>query len=319
MNDLNIKLYKKVYLIRATEEKIRKHYHEDEMKTPVHLYVGGEAIASGVCEALRKEDQVFTSYRSHGVYLAKTGETDMFFGEMMGKQSGVAHGKAGSMHLSAPDYGYLGASAIVASNISPAVGTAFANKYLKNDKIAVTFFGDGAVDEGAFWESLNLASLWQLPVIFVCEDNDLAIHVSTKQRHGYQSINEIVSKFNIYSDYVTSTDPEVIFQATNKAIENYRNKQQPAFLRFQYYRYYEHVGMNHDFQAGYRSEEDYKKWLKIDPVTLQRNKLIDFGSSEEELKEIEAEIDRRIESSFEKAKKASFPDPAEIFQDVYAD
>ncbi len=169
---LNLDLYKKLYLARRAEKKIREHYMEDEMKTPMHMSMGEEAIAVGVCHALKAEDQVFATYRSHAIYLAKTQKIDDFFAEMYGKDTALLKGKGGSMHMCAPESGFMGTSAIVASIIPVAVGVAFANKQMGNDKLATVFFGDGATDEGAFWESLNVACLMKLPILFVCEDND---------------------------------------------------------------------------------------------------------------------------------------------------
>ena len=157
MKELNLELYKKVYLIRSVEDAICKNYIDDHMKTPMHMSMGGEAIASGICHALSPQDQVLGSYRSHALYLAKVGETEEFFAEMYGKKTGMVQGKGGSMHLIAPDEGLISTSAIVGTGIPVGVGAAFANKTHKNGKITVVFFGDGAIDEGVFWESVNAA------------------------------------------------------------------------------------------------------------------------------------------------------------------
>lgn len=315
---LNVELYKKEYLIRKTEEKIREHYMEDEMKTPVHLSIGEEAIAAGVCQALNVGDQIFGTYRSHGIYLAKTGETDRFFAELYGKQTGIAKGKAGSMHISALESNFLGASAVVATTIPVAVGASFANKRKNNGKLVAVFFGDGALDEGAFWESLNFACLKALPILFVCEDNELAIHSPTSDRQGYKSISDIVSKFECNVFEKETTDPEVIYGLTCNAIQLQKNTHKPCFLHLKYYRYIEHVGINQDFKFGYRSEEEFKRWYKVDPVRLQRRKLLENAYSEEALQELEREIDKQIDISIKSAKKAPFPEGSELFKEVYA-
>lgn len=315
---LNLELYKKVYLIRKAEEKIREHYMEDEMKTPVHLSIGEEAIAAGVCQALNAEDQIFGTYRSHGIYLAKTGETDKFFAELYGKETGMAKGKAGSMHLSALASNFLGTSAVVATTIPVAVGASFVNKQKNNGKLVVVFFGDGALDEGAFWESLNFSCLKELPIIFVCEDNKLAIHSPTSDRHGYKSIGDIVSKFKCNVFREETTDPQVIYKLTCNAIQLQRNNHKPCFLHIKYYRYLEHVGINQDFKFGYRSEKEFKRWYKVDPVNLQRKKLLENAYSEKEIKELEKKIDKQIDNSVKLAQKAPFPDCSEIFKGVYA-
>ena len=317
MREINLALYKKVYLIRKAEEKIREHYYEDEMKTPMHMSMGEEAIAVGVCRALKAEDQIFGTYRSHAIYLAKTGDIDNFFAEMYGKDTSLQKGKGGSMHLCAPESGFMGTSAIVGSIIPVAVGAAFANKQKNNGKLVAVFFGDGATDEGIFWESLNVACLMKLPLLFVCEDNGLAVHTPTSKRHGYTSITDIVSKFDCNVFKENTTDAEAIYELTGKAIKLTRTTQMPCFMHLRYYRYLEHVGVNEDFDAGYRSREEFEEWLKLDPINLQRKKLLEHGIKEEEIMKIEREIDNQIENSIRLAKKAPFASPDELFKEVY--
>jgi len=222
------------------------------------------------------------------------------------------------MHMFCPECNFLGASAIVATGIPLGLGGAFAKQYKKEKGLSFVFFGDGALDEGAFWESLNFACLKKLPIIFVCEDNQLAIHSHIKDRQGFKSITDIVSKFdcNVFKD--KSTDPEVIYNLTLKAIKKQKENKKPSFMHLEYYRYLEHVGINQDFKFGYRSEDEFKKWLKVDPVDLQRKKLLKMGFSEKEIKKIETEIDKQIDKSVELAKKAPFPDCEEVLIDVYA-
>ena len=317
MNVLNVELYKKMYLIRRAEEKIQEHYSEDEMKTPMHMSMGGEAIAAGVCHALNPADQVMGTYRSHAVYLAKTGETDDFFAEMYGKVSGIANGKAGSMHLSAPEHGLLCCSAIVASPIPVAMGAAFANQYNNNKEIVAVFFGDGATDAGVFWESLNFACLKELPVIFICEDNGFAVHTRREERHGFPSINKVVSQFNCNAFEEETTDVEIIYNVTRNAVETMKSNNKPSFIRFGYYRYLEHVGVSEDFEAGYRSREDFLRWNRKDPVSIQREKLLQAGVSSEELAEIERVIDDQINKSMQLAKKAGFSNTSELYRGVF--
>ncbi|MFA4872395.1 MAG: thiamine pyrophosphate-dependent dehydrogenase E1 component subunit alpha [Patescibacteria group bacterium] len=317
MDNLNFELYKKMYLIRATEEKIRAHYEEDEMKTPCHLYVGGEHIAAGVLQALAKDDYLFGTYRSHGIYLARTMETDAFFCELYGKATGTQKGKAGSMHIASPEHGLVATSAVVGTTIPMAVGSALAQQYLATGRITAVFFGDGATDEGVFWESINFACLKKLPILFICEDNDLAIHTSTEERHGYRSITDIVRQFDCNAYANETTDVQQIYQTTTQAIAQLRSDQRPAFLHFKYYRYYEHVGMYTDFHAGYRSEEIYKQWKARDPLELQRTKLFSQGMNDD-LKRYEESVQQQLTESVRKAKIASFPDPQELYSDIYA-
>jgi len=316
--NLSLELYKKLFLIRTAEEKIIKYYHEDDMKTPMRMSMGEEAIVTGVCHALSDEDQVLGTYRSHALFLAKTQKCDNFFAELYGKANGTANGKSGSMHLSDPEKGLLVSSAIVASTISTAVGAALANKMKKNNKITVVFFGDGAVDAGVFWESLNFACLEELPIIFVLENNDLAVHTSCDKRHGYDAINQVVSQYRCDTYLSCTTDVEIIYQMTKKAIEKVRMNQKPAFMNLSYYRYLEHVGINRDFHEGYRSEDEFEKWYKMDPIHTQRVRLLEDASiSEESLNHIETEISSQVEQSVIKAKEAPFSSTEVLYQDVY--
>ncbi|MBN2406679.1 MAG: thiamine pyrophosphate-dependent dehydrogenase E1 component subunit alpha [Elusimicrobia bacterium] len=316
MDKLNLELYKKLYLVRRAEEEIIKCYFDDEMKTPMHMSMGEEAIAVGICHALKDDDQVFGTYRSHAIYLAKTGDVEDFFAEIYGKDTALLKGKGGSMHLCSPDNGFMGSSAIVASAIPVAVGAAFANKMAGNGRIVTVFFGDGAIDEGVFWESLNAACLWKLPVIFVCEDNELAVHTPKSLRHGYRSISSIVADFNCRVFKEESTDVETIYRLAEKAIGAVRGSGGPCFLDLRYYRYLEHVGVSEDFKSGYRSREEFEKWRKKDPVEQQRKKLIKKRIKEEELDKIEDGIAERLINSMKAAQSAPFPGAGEIEKEV---
>lgn len=318
MPNLNLELYRKLYLARRAEEKIRQHYMEDDMKTPMHMSMGEEAIAVGVCQALKAGDHVFCTYRSHAIFLAKTQKTDDFFAEMYGKDTALLKGKGGSMHMCAPESGFMGTSAIVASIIPVAVGVAFANKRKDNGKVVAVFFGDGAIDEGAFWESLNVACLMKLPVLFVCEDNGLAVHTAAYKRRGYASITDIVSRFNCNVLKENTTDAEVIYELTRQAIRLIKTNQMPCFMHLRYYRYLEHVGVNEDFDAGYRSREEFEEWLQKDPVSLQRERLLKNGVREEEIIKFERETNNQIENSIRLAKEAPFSEVSELYEGVLA-
>ncbi len=318
-NALSVSFYQKLYLIRRVEERIRDLYGEDEMKTPMHMSRGGEAIAAGVLEAVGSKSQVFGTYRSHALYLAKTQETDKFFAEMYGKATGVAKGKGGSMHIAFPEAGFMMTSAVVGTTIPVAVGAALANAYKKNGKLVVSFFGDGALNEGVFWESLNFACVKKLPVLFVCEDNDFAIHSRVQHRAGHKPIAEVVSTFYCHTGESATTDVHEIYEKTKDMIEKMRVSGMPGFLHFKYYRYLEHVGVNEDFEAGYRSRKEMLPWLERDPVTLQRKRLLKIGLKEKEIADAERSINQQIEKSIEKAKKAPFPAKSEYKTDVYAE
>ena len=312
-----LKIYKKLYLIRKSEELIIKHYGEDEMKTPMHMSMGEEAIVAGVIAALQKKDQVFGTYRSHALYLAKTDDADNFFAELYGKVTGSARGKAGSMHLAEPSKGMMLTSAVVGTTIPVAVGAALANKSQRNKKIVAGFFGDGAVDEGVFWESLNFACLKKLPILFVCEDNNLAIHSPTNQRTGYKSIAKVVSQLDCNVTISETTDVFEVYKMAHEMIEKMKKTGRPGFLHLKYYRYLEHVGVNEDFHFGYRSKREFLKWKKIDPLLIARKHLLKNKVEEKDIIALENMIERTLVRSINKAKKAPYPAEKELFTDIY--
>ena len=308
MNDINFNLYKSLLLIRTAEEFIRAEYGKNEMTTPMHMSMGEEAIVVGVCEALDKEDMVFGTYRSHALYIAKTKEVENFFIELYGRKGGIADGRAGSMHLFSKEYGHMYSSAIVSGAISPAVGSAWANKVNGNKKITAVFFGDGAVDEGSFWESLNLACVLKLPILFICEDNGYAVHTKPEERHGYKYLPDIISQYNCNVFDTSTTDVEEIYKISSIAIDQSRRTSSPSFIYSRYYRYLEHVGINEDYDAGYRSREEYKKWLEIDPILVQREKLLHQGYADDFISGIEEGIRERVRKSIDKARLTEFSD-----------
>jgi TPP-dependent pyruvate/acetoin dehydrogenase alpha subunit len=316
MTSLHLELYRTMYLIRAAELLIQKHYAEDEMKTPMHMSMGQEAIAAGICHALKPQDQVLGSYRSHGLYLAKTQESDRFFAEMYGKASGPCGGKAGSMHLLAPESGLICTSAIVASHIPVGIGAAFANKVADDDRVVAVFFGDGALDEGAFWESFNMACLKRLPILLVCEDNGYAVHTPAGNRHGYRDIRAIASQFECNVFASDSTDVHVIYELTREALKVMADNRRPCFLHLKYYRYLEHVGVNEDFQAGYRPREEFEAWHAVDPLRVHRARLASMVP-EEHIRDLEIAVDCQVQRSKEKAQAGPFPKLSVLCEGVF--
>lgn len=315
MSKLLLALYKKMYLIREAEAEIRREYTKDEMKTPMHMSLGEEAIAAGVCQALPEGSHGYGTYRSHALYLAWTEETDKFFAELYGKANGTAGGKAGSMHLASPDHGLMATSAVVGTTIPLALGDAFAAKYNGLDRITVSFFGDGATDEGVFWESLNAACLFELPILFVCEDNDLAIHISKRQRRGYDSLANIVRAFKCNVFDGKGDDAEKVYYMARTAVDSIRTEHRPSLLYLTYFRGLEHVGVNEDFEAGYRSRKEYVEWQEKDPLYILRKKL--FKDHNEEVFQIERQIYGQVLESRIKAQDMNFPNAEELMKGVY--
>jgi TPP-dependent pyruvate/acetoin dehydrogenase alpha subunit/choline kinase len=317
---LALEQYRKMLLIRRAEEKIQAHYHEDEMKTPVHLCIGQEAVAVGVCEGMRTRDQVVGTYRSHGIYLAKTDDAEGMFAELYGRATGPGKGRAGSMHLARPSAGLMLTSAVVGTTIPVGVGLAYANRLRRDERFVAAFFGDGAIDEGVFWESLNFACLKRLAILFVCEDNGLAIHSRAADRHGYRSIADVVRGFDCRVLETRSSDPGAIAALVRDAIEAHGVDGRPIFLHARTYRFVEHVGprIERDFHLGFRDAAEHADWLARDPLPTQRARLVDLGVDEAELLEVERAIDTRLSACVELARAAPLPGAELLWQDVLA-
>jgi TPP-dependent pyruvate/acetoin dehydrogenase alpha subunit len=255
--------------IRLVEEKIIELYPSDLIQSPVHLSIGQESVAVGVVGALTPGDLVFPNYRGHAFYLAKGGPMELFFAELMGRQTGISKGKAGSMHLSAPEQGLMGASAVVASTISHAVGAALAERIKPDgnpERVFVSVFGDGATEQGGFFESLNFASIHKLPVLFLCEDNGLAVHTNLQDRQSY-TLERIAHAFSVgYARLEEGYDPSSVHKSASQCVEQIRKGSGPIILHIKTMRYMEHVGPGEDFFTGYREESEVDEWKALDPI-----------------------------------------------------
>jgi len=293
--------------IRLVEEKISEIYPSDKIQSPVHLSIGQEAVAVGVCHNLSISDVLYSSYRSHAYYLAKGGNLNEMFAELYGKVTGCGKGKAGSMHLASKEVGFMGSSAIVASTISNAVGSALASKQLKKGQVAVTTFGDGATEEGSYHESLNFASVFNLPVIFVCENNGLAIHSKVGQRHSY-TIHEHAKTYGVAATYIEKGyDPLEVSITMKSIIEQVRTTNRPALVEVKTYRYKEHVGIGDDHNVPYRSQAEFENWKKSDPL-IQDTGLV---------KKFTPQITEEINTAVSFAESSPYPDASELLADVY--
>jgi len=307
------KFYKSLYKIRRVEEEIIKIYPTDKIKSPVHLSIGQEAVSVGVCEALKLDDVVFGTYRSHAMYLAKGGSLKKMMAELYGKSTGCAKGKGGSMHLIDIEKGIMGTSAIVATTIPVSVGYAYGLKYREKDSVVVSFFGDGAVDEGAFHESMNFAALKKLPVLFVCENNFYAIHSHHLNRHLKDNIWERSRSYGMDSERIEDNDIFRIYNFVKLNIEKMRNGGNgPVFLECMTCRWKEHVGPNDDFRLGYRGEEDVLLWKKNDQLEKLRKLL-----KPSVLKSIESEVEKEIDEAIQFAEESRFPEYDALYEDLF--
>lgn len=299
-------MFRDALRIRLVEEKIIELYPSDKIQSPVHLSIGQEAAAVGMCACLEDDDWVFPTYRSHAIFLAKGGDMNIMFAELFGKHTGNAKGKAGSMHLTSPDVGVMGASAVVSSSIPHAVGAAYASKLKGEKRVHVAMFGDGATEEGVYHESLNFAALHKLPVIFFCENNGLAVHSRTDARQSY-TLRKQAELYGIPCAHVEEGGDFIkVSEALMPLVDAARNGQGPQFIELNVYRYKEHVGIGDDFHAGYRGIDELEKWQASDPLI----------HDETSIDQCRDGILAEIESAVQFADSSPWPGLAELESDV---
>jgi acetoin:2,6-dichlorophenolindophenol oxidoreductase subunit alpha len=306
--------------IRLFEEKIVELYPEQKMKTPVHLYIGQEAIAAGVCANLKREDYVFGTHRSHGVFLAKGGDMNRLMAELYGKKTGCSKGKGGSMHVVDTDAGICGTTAIVGGNIPLAAGAALSIQLQNQNNVSVAFFGDGASDEGVLHETLNFAALKKLPVIFLCENNFYATNSHRSKRQSYDHIYKLASGYGIPGVMIDGNDAIEVYQTSKKAIDRARKGAGPSFIECKTYRWKAHVGPDCDFHLGCRPQQELDEWTAKCPINRLEQYLIDEGQLTIAGKnDIIRSIDKEIEDAYQFAMKSSYPDEDDLYNDLFAE
>lgn len=307
-------LYFQMLRVRRVEEKISELFKSGDIVAPVHLSIGQEAAAVGVMAALRPQDKVVSTHRCHGHYLAKGGDLKKMLAELCGRSTGCAKGYGGTMHLTDDEAGFTVSAPIVGASIAFAVGIALAAKIKKEDKIAVAFFGDGAVEEGNFWESLNFASVHRLPVLFICENNMYATHSPILKRQPYTSIIERVRPHGITALRIGDEDGNNVLAVYGSALELAASarKRLPAFLEICTYRFKEHWGVGEDWDLGYRSREEGEKWLARDPLKIHRHVF-----SDDEIKIMEAKISEEIAGAAEFALGSPEPSPPDVWSKAH--
>lgn len=313
-------LYARMLRIRLVEEKIAELYPEQQMRCPVHLSVGQEAVAVGVCAALEPEDYALSTHRSHAHYLAKGGDLKAMLGELYGRVTGCCQGKGGSMHLIDRSVGFLGAVPIVGSTIPIGVGAAFGTLLRKERRVTSVFLGDGATEEGVFHEAVNFAVLKRLPVVFVCENNFFSVYSSLDVRQPRnREIYALARGYGLDSQQSDGNDVEAIHDVTRAAVEKTRSGAGPAFLEFKTYRWREHCGPHYDNHVGYRSEQEFEEWKARCPVTRLKRRLLERGlATQQELDGIEAALANEVEEAVAFAKASPFPEPRLLADHLYA-
>jgi TPP-dependent pyruvate/acetoin dehydrogenase alpha subunit len=317
-NKLLLRMYRRMVMIRLFEEQVNDLYTRALMPGLAHLYIGEEAIAVGVCEALRADDYITSTHRGHGHCLAKGAAIDRMFAELLGKEAGYCKGKGGSMHIADPDTGNLGANAIVAGSAGIATGAAFSAKRLGNGRVAVCFFGEGALGQGVVYEVMNMAALWKLPVIYVCENNmyNEYTHVSET------AAGDIMARgpaFGVHAETVDGQDVRAVYTVTKGLVERARRGEGPAFLMVPTYRFMgHHVGdISREYYRPKREEQTWK--TERDPIKLFTDvilaeKIVDQAGLDQIQSEVKAEIDKAVQF----AMAAPYPNVDKVEQDVYA-
>jgi acetoin:2,6-dichlorophenolindophenol oxidoreductase subunit alpha len=316
--DLALRMYRRMTMIRLFEEQVNDLYTRALMPGLAHLYIGEEAVAVGICEALRPDDYITSTHRGHGHCVAKGAQLDRMFAELLGKEAGYCKGKGGSMHIADPDTGNLGANAIVAGSAGIATGAAFSAKKLGNGRVCVCFFGEGALGQGVVYEVMNMAALWKLPVIYVCENNMYNEYTHYSETTA-GSITSRGPAFGVPSETVDGQDVRAVYEVASPLIDRARKGEGPSFLMANTYRYMgHHVGdIARDYYRAKQEEQDWK--TKKDPIKLFSDWVTAQGMADRAvLEKIQAETKAEVEKAVQFALNAPYPSPERVTEDVYA-
>ncbi len=314
--DQLIELFRQMLLIRRFEEKAAEVYVAGKIGGFCHLYIGQEAVAVGAISVLRKDDYVLGSYREHGQALAKGMSARAIMAELYGKATGCSKGKGGSMHMFDKELGFLGGHAIVGGQIPLATGTAFASKYQGTDQVTICFFGEAAVNQGAFHESLNMAQLWKLPCIYICENNQYGMGTSLKRAMSLQDIAQKGCAYEIAAEFVDGMDVLAVREAVERAVARGRKDHLPTLLEIRTYRFRGHSMSD---PGKYRTQEEIEQYQQRDPIMLFAASLLEEKIVEQQvLDKIDAEVREIVEDSIRFAEESPLPAAEELYTDVYA-
>ncbi|MDR1656303.1 MAG: thiamine pyrophosphate-dependent dehydrogenase E1 component subunit alpha [Deltaproteobacteria bacterium] len=311
-----IGIFDKMLRIRAFEQKAKELFAGQKIPGFVHLYAGEEAVAAGVCANLTVKDYITSTHRGHGHLIAKGGRLNEMMAELFGKSGGYCKGKGGSMHIADVELGILGANGIVGAGQPIAAGAAFASKYLKTDAVTVCFFGDGASNRGTFHESLNLASAFKLPVIFVCENNQYGISNHQSTAMNILDISDRAKSYGIPGLTVDGNDPLAVFEAAKEAVDRARKGDGPSLLECKTWRHHGHFEGDSSF---YKKPEDQTAWLSKDPIPRFEKKLIELGILDgPKVAALHAEVDKELAEAIDFAERSPYPAVSELLTDVLA-
>ena len=311
-----MEMHRKMLEIRFFEEKVFELYGQNLVPGTIHLYAGEEAVAVGVCTALKREDYITSTHRGHGHCIAKGADLKQTMAEILGRKTGYCKGKGGSMHIADFNVGMLGATAVVGAGLPIAVGAGLSIRLRKTSQVVACFFGEGASNQGTFHESINMASTWKLPVIFVCENNLYAMGTRQSLVMNIENVADRAVSYGIPSECVDGNNVAVVYEAARKAVERARRGEGPTLIECKTYR---HKGHSRVDPAKYRPKEEVGEWLAKDPIKLFREHLIQTATvSEAELEQIEKEVTMEIEDAVKFAIESPWPAPEEALEDVYA-
>jgi acetoin:2,6-dichlorophenolindophenol oxidoreductase subunit alpha len=311
------RFFRVMTLIRTAEERIGELVESGEVHCPCHLYIGQEAVAAGVCAALRPGDTVWGTHRSHGHYLALGADLTALFAEILGRTGGCAKGRGGSMHLFAREQGILGTVPIVAATIPLAVGAALASKLRGEQAVAVAFFGDGATEEGHFHESLNLAAVYHLPVIFACENNLYASHLHLLERRPADNLDQMMAPYCIPSIRLDGNDVAAVHRESLAAVARARAGDGPSFLECRTFRWRGHVGPRWDMDVGVRRRDELPDWMANCPIARVEKWLIGLGIAKTDLDAIVTDVRREVQEAESLARQSPLPDESELMEHVF--
>ncbi len=311
--------YRSMLRIRRIEESLADRYAEQQMRCPMHLCIGQEAIAVGVCEALKLTDMVYSNHRAHGHYLAKGGNLKALVSEIYGRSTGCCGGRGGSMHLIDLDVNFMGSTPIVGGTVPLAVGAAWAASLKGSQHVTVVFFGDGCFEEGVMHESMNFAALHKLPIVFVCENNKYSVYTELKERQPERPIYKVAESHGLNANQGDGNDVEQVFTLSSAAVENARKGLGPQFLEFSTYRWREHCGPNFDDDLGYRSSEEVSAGKASCPLVVSSSSAARRGINlQQQIIEYESELAAEIIDAFNFALSSPTPSPNEAGDKVYA-
>jgi len=311
-----IEMYRKMLEIRYFEEKVYELYGKNLVPGTIHLYAGQEAVAVGVCANLRKNDYITSTHRGHGHCIAKGADLKRVMAEILGRKTGYCKGKGGSMHIADFNVGMLGATAVVGAGLPIAAGAGLSIKLRGTDQVVACFFGDGASNQGTFHEAINMAAIWRLPVLFVCENNLYAMGTRQSMVMLIENVADRAVAYGIPGVVVDGNDVLAVYEVAEKAVERARKGEGPTLIECKTYR---HKGHSRFDPATYRPKEEVEAWLKKDPISRFRKKLLEMGIfTESEAESIEREVDIKIEDAVKFALESPYPKPEEALEDVYA-